>query len=118
MDDTQAIRLGRLIAEARKRRGWSLRETAELTGVPHLWIFRAERGWWHQPDPARLTRLIEALDIDPEKVDRITRGHVSSSLPGVRTYFRAKYDLSPAEIDRIERTVRQIERDHRKQGHA
>jgi len=36
-----------------------------------------------------------------------------SNLPGVRTYFRAKYDLSAEEIDQIERTVEDIQRNHK-----
>ncbi len=40
------------------------------------------------------------LDIPPERIDRITRGQVSSDLPAIRTYFRTKYQLDPQEISR------------------
>lgn len=110
MNDAQAVRLGRLLAKARKRKGLSLRALAELTGYHHFWLYRVESGFYSQPAAERVTRLAEVLDIDPERLDRVTRGHLSSSLPGVRTYFRTKLELEPEEIDKIERTIQQIKR--------
>jgi transcriptional regulator with XRE-family HTH domain len=115
MNDLQAVRLGRLLANARRHKGLSLRATAELAGVPFLWLSRVEHGTFNQPAPERLTRLAEVLDIDPERLDRVTKGHVSSSLPGVRTYFRSKFDLTADEIDRIERTVTEIQHNHQRE---
>jgi transcriptional regulator with XRE-family HTH domain len=112
MNDAQAMRLGRLIAQARRNKSISLRGLSRLTGIPHLWLSRVEHGNFNQPAPERLTQLAEALGIDPERIDRVTKGHVSNSLPGVRTYFRAKYDLTADEIDEIERSVQDIQRKH------
>jgi hypothetical protein len=53
--------------------------------------------------PDRLARLAEVLDIEPAKIDRITKGSVAESLPEVRTYFRAKYGLESEDIAQIER---------------
>jgi transcriptional regulator with XRE-family HTH domain len=110
MNDAQAVKLGRLLAQARKRKGLSLRALAELTGFHFYWLYHVEKGIYNQPTAERLTRLAEVLDIDPERLDRITKGHLSSNLPGVRTYFRTKYELAPDEIDQIERTIKQIKR--------
>jgi transcriptional regulator with XRE-family HTH domain len=118
MNDSQAARLGRLVAAARARKGLSLRAVAEMTGVPHLWLSRVEHGSYNQPAPERLTRLAELLDIDPERLDRVSAGHLSNSLPGVRTYFRSKYDLTSSEIDEIERTVTEIQRNHERRDDA
>lgn len=118
MNDAQAVRLGRLLAQARRNKGLSLRAAAEIAGVEHIWLTRVEQGFFNQPAPERITRVAEALGIDPERIDRITKGHVSNNLPGVRTYFRAKYDLSPAEIDQIENTVNQIQHDHERRENA
>jgi transcriptional regulator with XRE-family HTH domain len=112
MNDSQAAKLGRLVAEARTRKGFSLRAAAEIAGVPFLWLSRVEHGAFNQPAPERLTRLAEMLEIDPERLDRVTGGHLSSSLPGVRTYLRSKYELTPEEIDQIEQTVNEIQRNH------
>jgi transcriptional regulator with XRE-family HTH domain len=115
MTDKQASQLGRLLAHARRNRGLSLRAVAALADIAYPWLSRIERGDFNDPAPERLTRVIDALGIDPERVNRITHGHVSSSLPGIQTYFRAKFDLSPEEIEIIERTVREIQRKHEDQ---
>src|ERR1700686_5545150 len=110
MNEVQAVKLGHLLRRARRRQGRSLRTVADLAGIDYLWLSRVERGLFTKPAPERLTKVAEVLSIPPERLDRVTKGHVSSSLPGVRTYFRAKYDLAPGEIDKIERTIQQIQR--------
>jgi transcriptional regulator with XRE-family HTH domain len=117
MNDTQAIRLGRLLAQARRTKGWSLRTAAEAAHVDFAWLARLERGRYHQPAPERLTRLVEALEVDPERIDRLTAGHVANSLPSVRTYLRSKYDLTSDEIDHIEQVVEEINRNHERRDH-
>jgi transcriptional regulator with XRE-family HTH domain len=110
MNDTQAVRLGRLLAQVRRNKSLSLRAVAERANVAHLWLSRVEQGHYNQPAPERITRVIEVLGIDPERIDRITKGHVSSNLPNARTYFRAKYGLSPDEISEVERKLEDINR--------
>ena len=39
------------------------------------------------------------------RIDRLTKGSVAESLPEVRTYFRAKYGLTPEQGEEIERYV-------------
>ena len=112
MNDTQAERLGRMLAQARRNQGLSLRALAEQARVAFAWLYRVEHGMFNDPAPERLMRVVEVLGVDPERIDRVTKGHVSSSLPGVRTYFRSKYDLTTDEIDEIERTVTEIQRKH------
>jgi hypothetical protein len=62
-------------------------------------------GRFLDPAPDRLARLAEALDIEPARIDRITKGSMADSLPEVRTYFRAKYGLTPEQSEQIERYV-------------
>jgi len=104
----QARKLGTLIAKARARKGLSVREVAERLGVSKGWVGELEQGRYLDPSPDRLARLAEMLDIEPGRIDRITKGSVSGSLPGIRTYFRAKYDLTPDQIERVERYVRRL----------
>jgi hypothetical protein len=56
--------------------------------------------------------LAEVLDIDPERIDQISRGHLSGNLPEVRTYFRSKYDLSDDAIGQIEKLVTELRDEH------
>jgi transcriptional regulator with XRE-family HTH domain len=110
MTKEQAQRIGRMIATARRNRGWSLRRLATETGYTYSWLARLERGEYASPAQGGLTRIAEALGIDPERFERIARGVVSDGLPGVRTYFRTKVGLSPEEIDEVERTLEDINR--------
>jgi transcriptional regulator with XRE-family HTH domain len=106
----QARKLGALIAKARSRKDLSVRDIADRIGVSTGWVGELEQGRFRDPSPDRLARIAEVLDIEPGRIDRITKGSVSGSLPGMRTYFRAKYDLSPEQIERVERYVRRIQR--------
>jgi transcriptional regulator with XRE-family HTH domain len=116
MNEAQATRLGRMLGQARRNKSLSLRAVAEQANVAYAWLYRVEHGLFNDPAPERLMRVIEALGLDPERVDRVSKGHVSSSLPGMRTYFRSKYDLSSAEIDEIERAVAEVRRKHERRG--
>jgi transcriptional regulator with XRE-family HTH domain len=113
MTEVQARELGRLIKQARHTRKLSLRALDELTGASYGWLARLERGLMSAPAPSKLTRVAEALGIPPERIDRITRGKVSSDLPAIRTYFRTKYKLNPHEITQIEEVFDQIRRSRR-----
>lgn len=113
MTEAQAKQLGRLIKRARKQRKLSLRDVDELSSVSDHWLSRMERGLMKSPAPSKLTDIARVLGIPPERIDRITRGHVSSNLPPIRTYFRAKYQLTTAEIQQIEELFDQIRRNRR-----
>lgn len=110
MTEVQTRELGRLIKQARRTRKLSLRGLDELTGASYGWLSRLERGQMTAPAPSKLTKVAEALGIAPERIDRITRGRIARDLPAIRTYFRAKYKLTPKEITKIEEVFDQIRR--------
>ncbi len=118
MTKEQANRIGRMIATARRNKGWSLRQLSNESGISHTWLLKLEHGVYLTPAPDLLIRVADALGVDPERIDRIVKGQMSDSLPGVRTYFRAKYDLTPTEIDAIEATVEDIQRKHERRDAA
>lgn len=110
MTEAQARRVGRLISRARQAKGLSMRRLAGLSDTKLTWLINLESGRYATPDPARLSRLAEVLDIAPDRLDRLTRGHVSANLPGVRTYLRTKYDLNPDQIAEVEAIVQRLQR--------
>ncbi len=113
MTEVQARELGRLAKRTRRAQGLSLRKLDELTGTSYGWLSRLEKGQMTAPAPSKLTKVAEVLGIPPERIDRITRGKVSSDLPAIRTYFRTKYKLDPQEIRQIEEVFDQIRRNRR-----
>lgn len=118
MTEIQARQLGHVLSKARQKKGLSLRDVEDLTGIQYTWIARLEHGDFAAPASERLTRLAELLDIDPERIDRLTRGQVSAALPEVRTYLRTKYELSPEQINEIEAVVERVRREAGHEGHG
>jgi transcriptional regulator with XRE-family HTH domain len=113
MTPSQARQLGVLIAKARARKGLSVRDLASQTQVAIGWVAGVEAGNNLDPAPDRLARFSEVLDIDPARIDRLTRGAMSEGLPAPRAYFRAKYELTPDEVAKVERYINGLERKRR-----
>jgi transcriptional regulator with XRE-family HTH domain len=112
MTEAQAKQLGRLVKRARKERKLSLRDVDERSSVSDHWLSRLERGLMKYPAANKLTDAARVLGIPPERIDQITRGQVSSSLPPIRTYFRAKYRLRTEQIQQIEEVFDRVRREH------
>jgi len=108
MTDAQARNLGLLIHNARLAKGLSFRALAAITDVPLVSLKRFEDGVYNDPSPAQIVRIAEALDIDPARIDRVSRDHLASSMPTMRTYFRSKEKLSAEALDEVERAVADI----------
>lgn len=108
MTEAEAQQLGRIIATARLKQGLSYGELAARSGTDKGWLHRLENGQRADPDPVLLTRVAEALGIDPARIDRASQNHLADSMPTMRTYFRSKEKLSPAALDEVERAVAEI----------
>lgn len=108
MTDQQARKLGRLVRDARRKKGMSLLAFMEQTGLDYSWLNRLERGLYMAPNPVHLARVAEALDIDPARIDKVSADHLADSLPSVRTYFRSKTKATPEQLDAIEAVLREI----------
>ena|SRR2546426_12841755 len=99
-------RLGRLIADKRRREGLSLRDAAQLAGINHASFHRIEKG-----EPANgqnLSYLLAWLGISLEAVQIPTETKVAEPSPqsyaarqkkakefGIRVHLRAVRNLDP-----------------------
>jgi transcriptional regulator with XRE-family HTH domain len=110
MTAAQARQLGKLVASARKKARLSSRALATELGVANGWIAELENGRFVDPAPDRLARLAEVLDIEPSRIERLTKGAMAEGLPGARAYFRAKYDLSAEDVAKVERYIDRLRR--------
>lgn len=108
MTSNGARALGSLIARARAKRGISTRKLATEIGTHATWITKLEAGRYLEPAPTLLARISEALDIPPERIDRITKQAMANGLPQPRTYFRAKYDLNADQAAQVERYIARL----------
>lgn len=107
----QAKKLGRLIANARMKKGMAQAALVSELGVADGWLAGIEAGRFLDPSGERLARLADSLGIELSAIERIARGSVAEGLPEVRTYFRAKYDLTPEQIQRIERYIERVRKE-------
>ena len=108
MTDAQARNLGLLIHNARVAKELSFRALAAITDVPLVSLKRFEDGVYNDPSPAQITRIAEALDIDPARIDRVSKNHLANSMPSMRTYLRSKEKLSPEAMDALEQALADI----------
>jgi transcriptional regulator with XRE-family HTH domain len=108
MNESQAKKLGALVEKSRVSQGLSLRDAEAKSNCAAAWIMRLEKGVYDQPAIDKLTALVEALGIDSAKVDRLTGGYLSDSLPSSRVYFRSRYGLSQEETEEIEKQIAKL----------
>ena len=76
--------------------------------MPLVSLKRFEDGVYNNPSPAQITRIAEALDIDPARIDRVSKNHLANSMPSMRTYLRSKEKLSPEAMDALEQALADI----------
>lgn len=110
MTESQAQKLGKLVATQRASAGLSVRELAHRLGVARGWVSGVENGRFLDPGAEKLAQLAEVLDIDPADIDRIVQGAMTYGLPQPRAYFRAKYDLTRDEADQVVRYIERLRR--------
>jgi transcriptional regulator with XRE-family HTH domain len=95
MDMTPTKKLGKLIARHRKAARLSQEGLGALAGLAGSTIQRYETGFIEQPDPYKLLRIAEALDIEVEELYAAAGLKVSSQLPAFGTYLRTRYGQLP-----------------------
>ena len=108
MTDAEAQQLGRIIGDVRRKQGLSYGELAAQSNTDKGWLHRLENGQRADPDPVLLTRVAEALGIDPARIDRASSDHLAASMPEMRTYFRSKEKLPLAALKEVEAAVAEI----------
>jgi transcriptional regulator with XRE-family HTH domain len=96
MDQEHAKRLGKLIAEARGRQGWSASELARRSKVAQSTVFRLEQGEFLNPSPDTLAKLAEALGLNLSDVLLSAQYPITTELPSLPAYLRTKYRDLPA----------------------
>jgi transcriptional regulator with XRE-family HTH domain len=80
----------------RQQAGLSIRSLAAKSGVDPANISRLERGEATEPRPESLTRLAEALGVDPADLFVAAGYATPDALPSFTPYLRTKYGHLPA----------------------
>lgn len=107
MSQAQLNELGRVIARKRAKAKLTQRGLAELAGVTHPTILRLERGEFGRPDPEKLERIAQALNLGAGDLFALAGYMHSDHLPSLGPYLQVMFngDLSVMDRKDIERYV-------------
>lgn len=109
----QAQRLGTLLRTRRTALQLSLRQVAQLAGLPISTLSEVETGVNLSPLPDTLKLLARALGLSVSDLYVIADWLPADELPTLRPYLRAKYhDLDEASIAELERYADQLANRH------
>ena len=97
--------LGRLVAVERKKRGLSLREAANVTGIPFNTFARVEKG--HVPDLPKFKRLVEWCGVDIQDFFELQE-RATSTTDLIAEYLRADRNLPDAAAEQLILIVNEI----------
>lgn len=98
----EATPLGDQLRKYRQEANYSVRQLARLAEVDPTWLSKVERGIYRSPDPRRLYRLAQALNIETADLYLEAGYGDPRGLPGLAPYLRAKYDLPPEAIAQLQ----------------
>ncbi|SRR5258707_9330934 len=109
-----ATALGQKLADARGKRGWSLREVERRTGIQNAHLSQIETGGIERPAPNVLWALAEVYELDLQELLRMA-GHVEAAAtasPGsvVGAAMRAMGELAPDEQQQVLEFMREIQK--------
>lgn len=93
------LRLGELIAAARKEKGYSQRKFAQISGLSNTTISRIENGETQNPDIETLKLIASHLDINEKQLIGLVDGHKEHNKP-----------KSNAKINFLQQPVRKVKR--------
>ena len=85
--------LGKTLAEARKLRGWSLREVEDRTKISNGYLSLMEQGKIKEPSPNMLMKLAEVYDIGYPKLMELA-GYMGPKKERAATAESAGFALS------------------------
>jgi transcriptional regulator with XRE-family HTH domain len=105
MSKSQSKALGRLIARERAKAKLTQRSLAEEAGVTHPTILRLERAEFGRPDPKKLQRIAQALDLGVADFFALAGYVPPESLPSFGPYLRIRWskELSAEDREALER---------------
>jgi len=105
--------LGSHISKARASREMTQRDLAAAAGVTASTILHLERGDFNRPDPDKLQRVAQALELEVEDFFTLAGYTPQDGLPSLGPYLRKKYEgeLSAADRKKLERFFQELRKD-------
>lgn len=88
--------LGEILKEARKEKGFTLRELSERSGVSHSYISQLENGRNNNPTPLFLKRISDALSLPFTTLAALTEGNTKFSDGDIATLKKMEKEAEQA----------------------
>src|SRR2546421_10830129 len=98
MDQKRAKRFGQWLRQKRQAAGLGTTELAKRTGITDGTITRLEQGGIARPDPRKLSRIVEAINVALADIYAMAGYDAPGQLPSFRPYLRSKYRDLPADV--------------------
>lgn len=113
MNQSQAPGLGQWLRERRQEAGIGTTELAKRTGINDATITRIEQGTIARPDPRKLSRIADALELNLADVYAMAGYATPTGLPSFQPYLRRKYqDLPETALDDLQQAFDRIIKQH------
>lgn len=105
--------LGSLITKERTSRKMTQRDLAAASGVSLSTVFHLEQGDFNRPDPDKLQRVAQALELEVEDFFTLAGYTPQDGLPSLGPYLRKKYEgeLSATDRKKLERFFEELRKD-------
>jgi len=113
MSPHSTSKLGATIRRYREKASLSQRALARQAGLSHTTVIRIEGGEFGRPDPEKLARLADALEIDAEELYALAP---YPDLPEMAPYLRTKYGMSDEAVAEAEAFFAELERRDKREG--
>lgn len=109
MKQSQSRRFGAWLRERRQAAGLSTVQLAEKAGTTDGTITRIEQGAIASPDPQKLSRIADVLQLELADVYAMANYAVPDQLPSFHPYLRSKYsDLPASAVIELDEAFEQI----------
>ncbi len=105
-----SVSLGSLLRETRQRSGLSIRQLEEQSGVPKSTILRLENDEPASPNPTALLHLARVLELRSVDVFLLAGIPVPTERISLPAMLRSTYDLPPAAVEEVQRSIERIAR--------
>jgi transcriptional regulator with XRE-family HTH domain len=106
---TKSRQLGKLVHDRRKERGLPLQAVADAAGTDAAYMYRLERGEYHQPRPEILAGISKALAIPLANLYALAGYPITRELPDFEPYLRAKTKLPEKAIHELQRVFEELQ---------
>lgn len=109
LTQSQAIKLAKVLKQARIEKGYSLRRLAAVAGVSVSTVSTMERGVNQNPGADSIQTIAAALELSISDVMVTADWLPANELPSLQPYLRSKYGLTDEDVAGVADYLRDLQ---------